>query len=185
MQLVKWVSKKSQKLGMGPSASTSSSTNQPAKIYPRTGTAFPLPSGPPVFPSCPQLSSKIYSSSMHSVLESSISPPPHSSLVSPTFKPRSRTDKIPREATIVEVLSGSSKKRKLADLFRKTGLQDELDSEAESVSYNGAKTQEFLNLADNFIDRLTYMACQAAKHRNSSRVEIKDFQLELGKLKLN
>jgi transcription initiation factor TFIID subunit TAF12 len=37
-------------------------------------------------------------------------------------------------------------------------------------------------MADNFIDRLTYMACQAAKHRNSSKVEIKDFQLELGNL---
>lgn len=111
------------------------STNQPAKIHPRSGSAFPLPSGPPVFPPCPQLSSKVFSSPMHSVLETSISSPSQSSLVSPTFTSRSRTDKIPREATIVEALSGSSKKRKLADLFRKTGFSEELDSEAESVSF--------------------------------------------------
>ena len=35
-------------------------------------------------------------------------------------------------------------------------------------------------MADNFIDQLIYRACQAAKHRNSTHVEIKDFQLELG-----
>lgn len=114
---------------MGPSSSTS----QPAKIHPRSGTAFPLPSGPPVFPSCPQLSTKIFSSSMHSVLETNTSSPLLSPLVPPNFKPRSRIDKIPREATIVEVLSGSSKKRKLSDLFKKTGFAEELDSEAESV----------------------------------------------------
>jgi hypothetical protein len=72
---------------------------------------------------------------MHSVLESSVSSSPVTPIVSPTYKPRSRADKIPREATMVEVLSGSSKKRKLADLFRKIGLPDELDSESENVSH--------------------------------------------------
>ena len=119
---------------MGPSSSAASSSTQPTKIHPRSGAAFPLPSGPPVFPACPQLSNRVFSSPMYSVLDSNITIPTQQSPIVPsTFKPRLRADKIPREATIVEVLSGSSKKRKLSDLFKKTGFSEELDSETENV----------------------------------------------------
>ncbi|KAJ3381611.1 putative tRNA threonylcarbamoyladenosine biosynthesis protein kae1, partial [Entophlyctis sp. JEL0112] len=61
-------------------------------------------------------------------------------------------------------------KRKLKDLV----------AEMESTSDLEQTVQEFLyDIADNFIDEVTHMACRVAKHRSSATVNVRDFQFPL------
>ncbi|KAJ3208660.1 putative tRNA threonylcarbamoyladenosine biosynthesis protein kae1 [Entophlyctis luteolus] len=61
-------------------------------------------------------------------------------------------------------------KRKMKDLM----------AEMERTSDLEQSVQDFLyDIADNFLDEVTHMACRVAKHRNSTTVDVKDFQFPL------
>ncbi|KAI8925941.1 transcription initiation factor, partial [Entophlyctis helioformis] len=61
-------------------------------------------------------------------------------------------------------------KRKLQMLVSQVDPTQKLDPEMEEV---------LLTVADQFIERVAFRACKAAKHRDGSRLEVKDVQLEL------
>ncbi|TPX74240.1 hypothetical protein CcCBS67573_g04501 [Chytriomyces confervae] len=67
---------------------------------------------------------------------------------------------------------GNGAKRKLCDLLADINASDTLDPRVEEVLYT---------LPDTFIDHVTQVACEMAKHRHSKVAKIKDFRFPLGK----
>uniref|UniRef100_A0A8W8JA65 Transcription initiation factor TFIID subunit 12 n=1 Tax=Magallana gigas TaxID=29159 RepID=A0A8W8JA65_MAGGI len=61
-------------------------------------------------------------------------------------------------------------KRRLQELVKEIDPMEQLDEDVEEA---------LLNIADDFIDSIVTSACQIAKHRKSSTLEVKDVQLHL------
>lgn len=101
---------------------------------PRTGPAYNLPAGPPVFPPSPQLTSKLFESSAYFSQDSSGSGHPKSAIPqSPLYRPMlSRLDKRPRETAFVDSLPNTLSKRKLSTLIQRIDGADELELESDT-----------------------------------------------------
>ncbi|KAH9270343.1 hypothetical protein BASA83_007500 [Batrachochytrium salamandrivorans] len=67
-------------------------------------------------------------------------------------------------------VSGKQRKRQLPTLVSQIDPDYKFDVEMG---------QFFLSIADNFIERVAYRACKAAKHRVATRMDVQDVQLEL------
>jgi transcription initiation factor TFIID subunit 12 len=61
-------------------------------------------------------------------------------------------------------------KRKLEELLQQIDPRERFDSDVENI---------LCALADEFVESVTSFACQIAKHRKSSTLEVKDLQLHL------
>lgn len=73
-----------------------------------------------------------------------------------------------KSGALTEVLS----KQRLQELVRELDPTEQLDDDVEEI---------LLTIADDFIESTVSAACQLAKHRKGSTVEVRDIQLHLEK----
>lgn len=89
---------------------------------------------------------------------------------SPTDSSRSGSPPKNTTSSSSEPLAPLLTKPRLQDLVREIDPTEQLDDEVEEL---------LLQIADDFVENTVNAACQFAKHRKVSRVEVKDVQLYL------